>query len=136
MLWTVHNALLDLRADQLPQRQRWLLGAKRAGYRLAYRLGGRRVDGFMAVSEDVAAAVARAYRPPRNRLFIIPNGVDVERYGDQGDREAVRAGLGLPESARLTIVVAKLFTQKGHAVLLEALAATPLRARRRGAVRR
>jgi glycosyltransferase involved in cell wall biosynthesis len=127
VLWTVHNALLDLRADQLPDDQRWLLGAKRAGYRLAYRLGARRVDGFIAVSDDVATAITHAYRPPRGRLFLIPNGVDVERYAEQGDRAGVRAGLGLPASARLIIVVAKLFAQKGHAVLLEALASTSVR---------
>ena len=41
VLWTVHNALLDLRADQLPSGQRWTLGAKRAAYRAAYRIGAR-----------------------------------------------------------------------------------------------
>ena len=127
VLWTVHNALLDLRADQLPSGQRWLLGAKRAGYRIAYRMGGRLADGFIAVSDDVAGAVAQAYRPPRSRLFTIPNGVDVERFGGHGQREAARAGLGVAPGARVIVVVAKLFAQKGHSVLLEALASTPLR---------
>ena len=127
VLWTVHNALLDLRADQLPSGQRWLLGAKRAGYRIAYRMGGRLADGFIAVSDDVAGVVAQAYRPPRSRLFTIPNGVDVERFGGHGQREAARAGLGVAPGARVIVVVAKLFAQKGHSVLLEALASTPLR---------
>ena len=127
VLWTVHNALLDLRADQLPSEQRWLLGAKRAAYRSAYRIGGRMADGFIAVSNDVAAAVARAYRPPRSRLFTIPNGVDVDRFGGHGEREVTRADLGVAQEARVIVVVAKLFAQKGHSVLLEALTATPLR---------
>jgi glycosyltransferase involved in cell wall biosynthesis len=127
VLWTIHNALLDLRADQLPSGQRWLLGAKRAGYRIAYRMGSRMADGFIAVSDDVARAVARAYRPPRNRLFTIPNGVDVDRFGGRGKREAARAGLGLVPGARVVVVVAKLFAQKGHSVLLEALTSTRLR---------
>jgi glycosyltransferase involved in cell wall biosynthesis len=127
VLWTVHNALLDLRADQLPSGQRWLLGAKRAAYRIAYRLGGRMADGFIAVSDDVAGAVARTYRPPRSRLFTIPNGVDVERFGGHGQREAARAGLEVAPGARVIVVVAKLYAQKGHSVLLEALASTPLR---------
>jgi L-malate glycosyltransferase len=127
VLWTVHNALLDLRADQLPSGQRWTLGAKRAAYRAAYRIGGRMADGFIAVSNDVGAAVARAYRPPRSRLFTIPNGVDVERFRGHAEREAARAGLNLTPQARVIVVVAKLFAQKGHSVLLEALASTPLR---------
>jgi glycosyltransferase involved in cell wall biosynthesis len=126
VLWTVHNALLELRADQLPPGQRWLLGAKRAGYRAAYRLGGRLADGFIAVSEDVARAVARAYKPPRRRLFTIPNGVDLERFGGEGGRARGRDDLALPPHARVIIVVAKLFAQKGHAVLLDALASTNL----------
>lgn len=127
VLWTVHNALLDLRPDQLPADQRALLGVKRTGYRMAYRLGARLVDGFVAVSEDVAAAVAHAYRPPRDRLFMIPNGVDLERFSGRGTRAEVRATLGLAPGARVIIVVAKLFAQKGHAALLEALATTDLR---------
>jgi glycosyltransferase involved in cell wall biosynthesis len=127
VLWTVHNALLDLRPDQLPPGQRWLLGAKRFGFRAAYAGAGKLVDGFVCVSDDVAAAVRRAYRPPADRLFVIPNGVDVARYGAAGTpagdaaRERVRAALGLSSGARLLIVVAKLFAQKGHRVLLDAL---------------
>jgi glycosyltransferase involved in cell wall biosynthesis len=122
VLWTVHNAMLDLRADQLPAGQRWLLGAKRAGFRLAYRLGGRLADGFVAVSDDVATAVSRAYHPPRDRLFVIPNGIDVDRYRQRGERDTTRAEMGVAPGGRLIIVVAKLFAQKGHAVLLDALA--------------
>lgn len=122
VFWTVHNAMLELRVDQVPASQRRLLGAKRAAQRLAYRTGGRRVDGFIAVSTEVGAAVRRAYRPPADRLFVIPNGVDVDRYGTEVDRGAVRERLGISETAPLAIVVAKLMEQKGHAVLLDALA--------------
>ena len=127
VLWTVHNAILDLRADQLPSGQRWLLNGKRAAYRFAYRLSGRWADGFVAVSDDVAAAITAAYRPPRDRLFLIPNGVEVARYGSQAARAATRADLRLAPDARLVIVVAKLFAQKGHAVLLDALSSAGLR---------
>ncbi|MGH2383972.1 MAG: glycosyltransferase, partial [Candidatus Limnocylindria bacterium] len=40
VIWTFHNARLDLRADQLPGR-RWLLRPKRAGYRGLYRRASR-----------------------------------------------------------------------------------------------
>lgn len=121
VFWTVHNAMLDLRADQLPGSQRWLLGPKRLAHRTLYRAGGRWADGFIAVSSDVADTVRAAYRPPPGRLAVIPNGVDIERYAREVDRDAVRASVGVAADAPLAIVVAKLMTQKGHAVLLDAL---------------
>lgn len=121
VFWTVHNAMLDLRADQLPGSQRWLLGPKRLAHRALYRAGGRMADGFIAVSSDVAETVRAAYRPPSGRLSVIPNGVDVERYAHSVDRDAIRVAIGVATEAPLAIVVAKLMTQKGHAVLLDAL---------------
>jgi glycosyltransferase involved in cell wall biosynthesis len=118
--WTVHNALLDLRADQLP-RHRWLLRPKQELQRLLYRAGGRRIDAFVAVSSDVGAAIRRAYHPRRDRLVVIPNGVDLARFGEPADRVGVRRELELPDDARLLIVVAKFLEQKGHRILLDAL---------------
>ena len=120
VLWTVHNALLDLRPDQLPGNA-WLLGPKRIAHRFMYRVGGRIADGFVAVSDDVGSSVRHAYRPPRSRLTVIPNGVEVERYGASIDRGVVRSSIGVPADAPMAIVVAKLMTQKGHVVLLDAL---------------
>lgn len=118
--WTFHNARLDLRPDQLPTHP-WLLGPKRLMYRLLYGVAGRSVDGFIAVSEDVAAAVLTNFRAPRRRVFTIPNGVDTERYGQTIDRGSVRQRVEIPVDARVLIVVAKLMEQKGHAFLLRAL---------------
>jgi len=121
VFWTIHNAMLDLRVDQLPGSQRRLLGPKRFAHRALYQAGGRVADGFIAVSSDVAASVRAAYHPSPGRLAVIPNGVDVERYAEPVDREAVRRSIGVPPAAPMAIVVAKLMTQKGHAVLLDAL---------------
>jgi len=120
VFWTFHNARLDLRPDQLPGYP-WLLWPKRLLYRLLYRGAARFVDGFIAVSDDVAASVRRNFRPPRGRVFTIANGVDTERYGLRIDRGAVRDRVGIPGTARVLIVVAKLMEQKGHVVLLRAL---------------
>ncbi len=120
VFWTFHNARLDLRPDQLSAHA-WLLKPKRVVYRLLYFVAGRSVDGFIAVSEDVAAAVRRDFHPPRRRIFTIPNGVDTERYGQLIDRTSVRERVGIPGDARVVIVVAKLMEQKGHVFLLRAL---------------
>lgn len=122
VFWTVHNALLDLRSDQLPA-HRWLLGPKRVAHRLLYRLGARFCSGFIAVSDEVGAALQREYRPPRSKVVVIPNGVDLDRYGGSADRIALRRSLCIPADTRILIVVAKLLPQKGHRVLLDALSA-------------
>ena len=120
VFWTFHNARLDLRADQLSGHV-WLLGPKRLAYRVLYFAAGRTVDGFIAVSDDVGAAVRRQFHPPPGRVVTIPNGVDTERYGQLIDRAAVRERVGIPGDARVLIVVAKLMKQKGHEFLLRAL---------------
>ena len=122
VFWTVHNARLDLRADQVPERT-WMLGAKVRAHRLLYRVGGRAASGFIAVSEDAARAVREQIRPPADRLFTIPNGVDTDRYGHAVDAAEVRARMGIPADGPLVTVVAKLMEQKGHRVLLDALPA-------------
>jgi glycosyltransferase involved in cell wall biosynthesis len=120
VFWTVHNALLDIRPDQLPA-HRWLLRPKRVAHRLLYQLGARWCSALIAVSDEVGVALQRKYRPPRSKVVVIPNGVDLDRYGDSVDRIALRVGLSLPADARILIVVAKLLPQKGHRVLLDAL---------------
>ena len=120
VFWTFHNARLDLRADQLSGHV-WLLGPKRLAHRVLYFAAGRTVDGFIAVSDDVGAAVRRQFHPPPGRVVTIPNGVDTERYGQLIDRAAVRERVGIPGDARVLIVVAKLMKQKGHEFLLRAL---------------
>jgi glycosyltransferase involved in cell wall biosynthesis len=120
VFWTMHNALLDLRTDQLPGRP-WLLRPKRAAHRALYRLGARTVDAFIAVSADVGANIEESYRPPPGRLVVIPNGVDTERYGRAVARAATRQQIGIPAGVPMAMVVAKLMTQKGHAILLDAL---------------
>lgn len=121
VFWTFHNARLDLRSDQLSS-YRWLLAPKRLVYRLLYRAGARHVDGMIAVSEDVAAAVRSSFRPPAGKLITIANGVDLERYARHVDRKIILDRVGIPGEARVLIVVAKLMPQKGHTVLLRALA--------------
>jgi glycosyltransferase involved in cell wall biosynthesis len=121
VFWTFHNARLDLRADQLPLRQSWLLRPKRLVYRLAYRFGAKFVDGLIAVSDDVARTVRTDLRPARRKVITIPNGVDVPRYAQPIDREFARDGLGIPRDASILIVVGKLMEQKGHLFLLRAL---------------
>ncbi len=123
VVWTFHNARLDLRADQVAQRG-WLLGPKRVGYRTLYRRGSSLAGAIVAVSDDVARAVREGIRPAPGRLVTIPNGVDTTRF--HPSVVAVSRGeLGVPDDAFLFACVAKFHEQKGHRILIDALASMP-----------
>jgi glycosyltransferase involved in cell wall biosynthesis len=70
-----------------------------------------------AVSEAVAGTVV-AMGVPRERITVIPNGVDLERFGTPGDR----AALGGSDGAPLIGSVACLAPRKDQATLIDALA--------------
>ncbi len=123
VFWTFHNALFDLRADHL-SRHKWLLGPKRAAHHLLYRLGSRRVDGIVAVSEDVKKSILETIRGiPPAKVSVILNCVELSRYGGRAARSVLRRGLGFGETEHLMALVATFKRQKGHRVLIEAAAA-------------
>jgi len=70
------------------------------------------------------ARIARELGVPAERVHVIPNGVDLERFRP-GDKLAARRELGLPESGRLLVTVAHLGVRKGHRETIQALARMP-----------
>lgn len=59
---------------------------------------------------------------PRDRLVVVPNGIDVRRFTrDPVARDAVRAGWGVGEADILLGLVGRLDPVKGHDVLLRAV---------------
>lgn len=120
--WTFHNANFDLRTDHLT-RHFWLLGPKRRAHHALYQLGARRVDGLVAVAQDVKTSILAAMPGvPAGRIVVISNGVDTRRYRQAGDRAGARRALGVDTRARLVAAVATLKEQKGHRYLIEAAA--------------
>ena len=95
-----------------PARQRWM---RRASASLT--------SAFVAVA-DHTAEVARSGREcPRSRLRVVPNGIDLSRFApDPAARADIRAELGIPDSAHVVGTVGRLFVEKGHTRLLDALA--------------
>jgi len=87
-------------------------------HRLRYAIF-RRCDGYVAIS----AALAESYRQegmPLDRLRIIPQGVDTERFCPGVERGARRDELGLPSDAPVLVFVGSLIERKGIDVLLAA----------------
>jgi glycosyltransferase involved in cell wall biosynthesis len=77
---------------------------------LAFR-GSRAI---VANSHDVANYIVRHYRAPRDRIHVVYNGIDIERFcpGPQAD-----------QAAALIVTVGRLVGQKNHVLFLRAAAA-------------
>ncbi|MCB1800856.1 MAG: glycosyltransferase [Gammaproteobacteria bacterium] len=60
---------------------------------------------------------------PQSKVGLIYNGIADERFTDLPSRAQARATLGLPDAGLVLVKVANLWSYKGHADLLDALAA-------------
>jgi glycosyltransferase involved in cell wall biosynthesis len=81
------------------------------------RLAARRAERHVCVSRSVAEFSHAQGRLPTERLVVIPNGIDVDRYPA---RSAVDlTGLGLPPNRRAVTYVGRLDRQKGVRWLVE-----------------
>lgn len=114
VLWTVHNV------DFLPTMKHRLLRPKRFVYRLLYRWTAGRVDGFIAVSDEVRESIMRQIGPIQGKVMAISNGVDVKRYERPHNKAALCHQLGLETNSFLVATIGRLTEQKGHRYLIEA----------------
>ena len=84
-----------------------------------YRFATRVIAVSHAVKEHLVAQGL-----PGERIDVVYNGVDPQRYYLPCTRDEARARLGLPTDAVLVGVIAHLTAKKGHAVFLDAFART------------
>jgi glycosyltransferase involved in cell wall biosynthesis len=70
------------------------------------------------------ANLARELGAPDDRLRVIPNGVDTERFRPR-DRRDARRRLDLPRDAKVLLTVAHLGPRKGHREMLYAMMTLP-----------
>ncbi len=85
-----------------------------------------RVDALVAVSEELRGRMSRAMRFPAQRIRLIPNAVDTERFQpDEADRDGMRARLGAGRGTCVVACVGRLHPVKGHGLMLEALTRLP-----------
>jgi glycosyltransferase involved in cell wall biosynthesis len=120
VFWTFQNALFDLREEHL-QEHKWLFKPKRASHHMLYRLGSYWVDGMVAVSDDVKRSILGTMNGMQaDKISVIPNSVDITRYGEDSGRNVLRQNLGFSDAEHLMAVVATFKRQKGHIFLIEA----------------
>ena len=106
LVYTRHGANLDL-----PRR------------RLLRRGAARLVDAYVAVSQATAERALADREPPRGKLLVIDNGIDLRRFHPDGEaRAAIRAELAIPEGAWVVTTVGRLVPSKAQARLIRALA--------------
>ncbi|MGC2302489.1 glycosyltransferase [Candidatus Binatus sp.] len=84
---------------------------------------GRMVDKYIAVSHAAERHLIRNKRVPKNKIRVIHNGRDLDRFAcNNPDRRIkTRAALGLTDEPTL-LTMARLDEQKGHRHLIDALA--------------
>jgi phosphatidylinositol alpha-1,6-mannosyltransferase len=90
--------------------------------RRLFRIGIRRIDEFVAVSDWTAHRLTEL-GVPRNRVTVVPNGVDFDRFADvpSGKAEAVRDRLGIDDDPHLLLTVGRVIERKGQHLVVEAL---------------
>ncbi len=81
-----------------------------------------RVDRWIALGTALKEAYLRTALP-RDRLVVIPVGVDMAQFAPAPDKEVVRRRLGLPEGVPVVISVGDMVPRKGFDVLVEAVPA-------------
>jgi glycosyltransferase involved in cell wall biosynthesis len=81
-------------------------------------------DGFIAVARNHAQHLIDGEKFPEDRVFMIPNGIDVHRFcPDRCKRDWLRLLLQVPENCPLVGIVAALRKEKNHAQFIDAAVA-------------
>ena len=85
----------------------------------------RGCDRVLAVSADLAGKIERL-GVPRDRIDVVPNGIEPDRFR-LIDAEEARRDLGLPPEGPVVVCVSRLSREKGIDLLLRAFASDTLR---------
>jgi glycosyltransferase involved in cell wall biosynthesis len=76
-------------------------------------------DGFIAVAAAHGQFLVDEERLPAGKVFVIPNGVDTDRFAAVPDAAAVRRELGIGPTDPVVTIVAALRPEKNHELFLE-----------------
>jgi glycosyltransferase involved in cell wall biosynthesis len=81
----------------------------------------RRCDRFIVLSHAFGELLHQEYRIPWEQIYIIPGGVDLERFQLDLTRQQARAQLGFPADRPILFTPRRLVQRMGIDILLQAL---------------
>lgn len=93
---------------------------KRPRLRLALGLLSRFCYRMIAIGSDIATMFETQIGIPAHKIEIVRAGVNLSTYNQ--NRSAARQSLGLREQDRVVVIVARLYPEKNHLLLLRAFA--------------
>ncbi|MEX2093162.1 MAG: glycosyltransferase [Pirellulales bacterium] len=76
-------------------------------------------DGFIAVADSHGAFMTSQAGFPAEKVFVIPNGVDTNRFAPVSDAASVRPEIGVGAADPVVSIVAALRPEKNHELFLE-----------------
>jgi len=79
-------------------------------------------DGFIGCAKPHGEYLVRAEGCPRHKVFVVPNGVDTERFRPLAPPPGLREQVGLPADAPTAAIVAALRPEKNHELFFDAAA--------------
>ena len=94
-------------------------------HQMAERWLMRRTDVVIASAESVRDFYIDQINADPDKVVVIYNAVDWSQLGTTKARDAVRAEVGVPASAPVAGIIARLTEQKAHRVLFDAMASRP-----------
>lgn len=97
----------------------------RGYYRTFLRIFKDYIDAFIAVSETIRGELIHKVFIPSNKIRIISNHIDLNRFRLTADRELTRSNLGIEPSDIVLGFVGRLVEQKGCEILLKAIRNLP-----------
>jgi len=81
----------------------------------------RRADRFVVLSSAFGDILERQYAVPRERIYIVPGGIDADRFCVNGSRREARDRLHLPLDRPLIVSVRRLIHRVGLEGLIDAM---------------
>jgi UDP-glucose:(heptosyl)LPS alpha-1,3-glucosyltransferase len=125
----VHAAYLENRArgmTKLARLAQWLDPYHRSVLHLERALFlNQRLQAVLANSAMVADEIVRHYSYPRERIHLVPNGIDLARFRPEArvqHRAKIRAQLGVDKNRPVVLFIGSGFKRKGLAAAIAALA--------------
>ncbi len=90
--------------------------------RLYYGMFGNLSAKVVAVSQPLAEEFSSVTKVRRGNIVVIPNGIDVGRFGGVVDRAAIRRRFGIAPDAKIILSVGNIRTIKGYDFLIDSFA--------------